>query len=281
MPELPEVETICRGLAQHCVGAKVLSVRVMRPQFIRGSINPADLFSGLTIERFHRHGKQFCLESTRGRVLLFHMGMSGSVTLHPFQSKPAPHVHVLWTLSNNGKIFEMHHKDPRRFGYVRAYENMQFVREIAWFKLGPDALSITANELFLSLNNSRRRIKTILLDQSIIAGVGNIYADESLFRSKIHPLRKGSSLTRAEINQFIAELKLILKQAIRCGGSTIQSHADALGNAGTYQATHLVYGRGKEPCTICGALLKQTQCSQRTTVYCSVCQPRNSKTHRL
>lgn len=274
MPELPEVETICRGLSQHCVGAVVLGAHVHRPSFIRGSIQPADLFFGLTIERVSRHGKQFVLESGCGRAILFHMGMSGSVTIRPFLSIHATHVHVHWTLLKNGNKFEIHHKDPRRFGFVRTYSQMKTVREKIWSKLGPDALVVTAMNLSQSFKNKKRSIKAALLDQKVVAGIGNIYADESLFQSKIHPLRKANSITFQELEFFIRKLRLILNRSIKNGGSTIQDHTSALGTAGTFQNAHQVYGRGGEPCRVCGALLRQSICVQRTTVFCSICQPK-------
>ena len=277
MPELPEVETICRGLAQHCVGATVLSAVVHRPGFIRGGSNQSRLFNGLTIARIVRHGKQFVLESNCRRIMLFHMGMSGSVTIHPFQSLRAPHVHIHWTLTQNGNKFELHHKDPRRFGYVYTYDTMSLVRKNAWSKLGPDALVISNEELFERLKNRRCAIKAALLNQSIVAGVGNIYADESLFESQIHPFRKAHSITLRELAELTRKLQSILKKSIRGGGSTIQNHADALGRCGTYQEAHQVYGRGGEPCMTCGALLKHALCAQRSTVYCSICQPKKAR----
>ena len=279
MPELPEVETICRGLAHYCVGAKVLSAHVHRPEFILGDQSPRSLFTGLTIARVIRHGKQFIMESSCGRIMLFHMGMSGCVTILPFQSKPAPHVHVRWTLTLNGKKFEMHHKDPRRFGWLHTHENMQVVREIAWSKLGPDALEISPDALFQNVQNRRCAVKAALLNQSVVAGVGNIYADESLFQSRIHPLRKANSISFSEISNLVKQIQIILKNSIRGGGSTIQNHANALGKAGTFQQAHKVYGRADEPCVVCGALLKHVLCAQRSTVFCGHCQPkRPSKT---
>lgn len=279
MPELPEVETICRGLAQHCVGAVVLSAHIHRPGFVRGSQNQIDLFTGLTIACVSRHGKQFVLESLCGRAMLFHMGMSGSVTVRPFLWTPATHVHVRWTLTRDGKKFEIHHKDPRRFGFVHTYDHMKFVRDEIWSKLGPDALVVTAQKLFERLKNRPRAIKAALLDQSIIAGVGNIYADESLFQSGIHPLRKAQSITLGELVLLVKKLRSILKKSIHGGGSTIQDHASAMGIPGSFQNSHLVYGRGKLPCTVCGTNLRQIMCVQRTTVFCPTCQPRRPKKH--
>ncbi len=275
MPELPEVETICRGLSRKCVGSTIVSVHVHRSSFVRGPSDPSDLLLGLTIARIVRHGKQFVLESVCGRVMLFHMGMSGSLTIRPFQSERAAHVHVHWVLIHNGKKFELHHKDPRRFGHVRAYQSMQIVRNSVWSKLGPDAIAITAEQLRLNLLDRKFSIKAALLNQSILAGVGNIYADESLFQTRIHPLRKANSLSFLEIKKLVHNLQIILKSSIHGGGSTIQDHRDALGSAGTYQKTHQVYGRHGEPCVKCGAVLRKIVCAQRTTVFCPACQKLN------
>lgn len=277
MPELPEVETICRGLTQFCVGAKVVGVRVYRAGFIKGSKNHRDLFDTLTVARVHRQGKQFALESVCGRALLFHMGMSGSLTVWPSGSTPAKHVHVLWSLSRNNTHFELHHKDPRRFGYVRPYSSMQKIREDVWSRLGPDALCVQVDDLVSIFKNKKLSTKACLLNQSNIAGVGNIYADETLFQSAIHPLRRAGSLSRPELVKLIHHLQLILNRSIRGGGSTIQDHQDAAGKSGTFQNYHQVYGRGGLPCMKCGAILKQTLCSQRTTVFCAICQPRRTQ----
>lgn len=275
MPELPEVETICRGLTQLCVGARVLDVHIHRAGFIQGSKKHIDLLANLTIARVHRHGKQFALESVCGRALLFHMGMSGSLTVHPFQSTRAKHVHVHWTLMKGDKKFELHHKDPRRFGYVQPFFSIQEIRNDIWSTLGLDALCITADDLLQKFKNKKRSIKASLLDQACVAGVGNIYADETLFQSGIHPLRNAGSISLTELEKMIKRLRIILKRSIQGGGSSIQDHQDACGRAGTFQNCHLVYGRGGEACEICGSILKQTICAQRTTVFCSACQPRN------
>jgi len=275
VPELPEVETICRGLTQLCVGARVLDVHIHRAGFIRGSKKHIDLLANLTIARVHRHGKQFALESVCGRALLFHMGMSGSLTVHPFQSTRAKHVHVHWTLMKGDKKFELHHKDPRRFGYVQPFFSIQEIRNDIWSTLGLDALCITADDLLQKFKNKKRSIKASLLDQACVAGVGNIYADETLFQSGIHPLRNAGSISLTELEKMIKRLRIILKRSIQGGGSSIQDHQDACGRAGTFQNCHLVYGRGGEACEICGSILKQTICAQRTTVFCSACQPRN------
>ena len=274
MPELPEVETICRGLTQLCVGAKVLDVHIYRAGFIRVSRKNIDLLQNLTIARVHRHGKQFAIESACGRALLFHMGMSGSLTVHPFESTRAKHVHVYWTLERGNKKFELHHKDPRRFGYVRPFLSIQKIRDDIWSSLGPDALCVDADDLLQRFKNKKRSIKASLLDQANIAGVGNIYADETLFQSGIHPLRNAGSISLPELEKMIKRLRVILNRSIQGGGSSIQDHQDACGRAGTFQDCHQVYGRGGEPCEICGAILKQTICAQRTTVFCSTCQPR-------
>ena len=166
MPELPEVETICRGLTQLCVGARVLDVHIHRAGFIQGSKKHIDLLANLTIARVHRHGKQFALESVCGRALLFHMGMSGSLTVHPFQSTRDKHVHVHWTLMKGNKKFELHHKDPRRFGYVQPFFSIQEIRNDIWSTLGLDALCITADDLlqkFKIKNAQSKRLHLIKL----------------------------------------------------------------------------------------------------------------------
>ncbi len=274
MPELPEVETIRRGVQRRCAGATVVAASVHRAGFVRGPRDDASLLVGETIARAHRHGKQFALETTGGRSLIFHMGMSGSLSFHEPGARRATHVHVHWVLRRRGRLFELHHRDPRRFGSLVTGLTWSRVTSDAWRGLGPDALVISVADLARALRQRTACVKSVLLDQAVIAGVGNIYADEALFRSGIHPLRPACDIKDAEVERLAQSIRMILKEAIESGGSTVRDYLNTLGKKGGYQHDHLVYGRGSLPCVCCGTSLERIVCQQRTTVFCRLCQPR-------
>jgi len=162
-------------------------------------------------------------------------------------------------------------RDPRRFGGLTGYPSMADLRRV-WSELGPDALEIESYRLYEGLRNRRRPIKSALLDQSVIAGVGNIYADESLFASFIHPLREAASLSATEIDRLATELRRILGHAVLAGGSTLRDYRDAYGRPGDAVQTHAVYGHAGEPCPRCGAPLEGIRLQARATVFCPRCQ---------
>ncbi|MEY3027229.1 MAG: formamidopyrimidine-DNA glycosylase/DNA-(apurinic or apyrimidinic site) lyase [Planctomycetota bacterium] len=284
MPELPEVEHLRRSLAPAIVGARVLAVTVRRRSVIdRGSASFDDaLLVGRTIVATHRRGKQLALESDDGRALVIQLGMTGSVTLEhgtPPRGMDARHRHVLWDLLPSAASgdpspahrWRMAFRDPRRFGGLTAYASLDEL-ERAWTVLGPDALTLTARELADALRDSRRPVKSALLDQGVTAGVGNIYADESLFAARIHPLRPAGSLGRDESTRLAGHIRRILRRAADRGGSTLRDYRDAFGQPGSAVQTHQVYGRAGEPCVACRRPLEAMQLGGRTTVFCPACQ---------
>jgi len=166
----------------------------------------------------------------------------------------------------------MRFRDPRRFGGVWALDSMTMLEALRWSMLGPDALDIDGTRLHEALRRTRRGIKSALLDQAIIAGVGNIYADEALFRAGIRPRRSASRLTRKHVDCLARCIREVLTAAIESGGSTLRDYLDASGARGTFQSRHTVYGRGGQPCIRCGSRLKKDVIAQRTTVWCPRCQ---------
>ncbi len=162
--------------------------------------------------------------------------------------------------------------DPRRFGGLWAFPTAGALRAARWAQLGPDALRVTAAQLRPRLHATRRPLKSALLDQHLLAGVGNIYADESLFRAGLHPRRPAASLSRQEVAGLAAAIRFCLQTSLAAGGSTLRDYRDADGRSGFAQAAHAVYGRGGLPCFTCGARLRIGQTAQRTTVHCPRCQ---------
>lgn len=264
MPELPEVECLRRSLEPGLVGRTIRRV-IIRRRDIVSPAGAAGLLTGGTIETLRRHGKQLAVIDHRGRAVIVQLGMTGGLNLSDAVRHP-PHTHVVWVLDSGARLRFV---DARRFGRVRHEPEGPQGR---WAGLGPDALSIRADVLRRALDGSGRPIKAALLDQRVLAGVGNIYADESLHAARIHPARAAGGLTRAEIRVLARKIRVILGRAIDLGGSTIRDYRDGAGQSGAFQGRHRVYGRTGKPCTRCGGVLESGRVAQRTTVWCPVCQ---------
>ncbi len=268
MPELPEVETVRRSLLS------LIGKRVARARLIRADIcTPVDagargLLEGGTIVELVRRGKRLSLIVSDGRAMTVHLGMTGQLRLTSAAPPEDRHVHAVWWIEGAGT---MYFRDPRRFGGLWTFEHRRALNEHL-AELGPDALGIRAAELRRELGGSRRAIKAALLDQGTLAGVGNIYADEALFRSRIRPTRRCERINATEWTRLAAAIRRTLAGAVSAGGSTVRDYADASGRAGRAQQRHAVYGRAGEPCRQCGTILKGIRLAQRATVYCGHCQ---------
>lgn len=277
MPELPEVETVRRTLKPHLVGVVIRGVELRRPDVCRAFSSagrrvrpsPALLLAGATIRALERRGKHLAVLARDGRALDIHLGMSGSLLLNP--ATDPPHAHVRWSLSRGSLVFA----DPRRFGGIWAFPSLDALRTSRWTALGPDALGARANDLAPWLA-SRRPLKTLLLDQARLAGVGNIYADEALFRCGLNPLRPGASLRPGDLAALTAAIRTTLARAIAARGSSIRSYRDGLGVPGEFQARHMVYGRSGQPCRSCRTTIESRVVTGRTTAWCPTCQPADS-----
>ncbi|MEE2908735.1 MAG: bifunctional DNA-formamidopyrimidine glycosylase/DNA-(apurinic or apyrimidinic site) lyase [Planctomycetota bacterium] len=282
MPELPEVEHLCRHLRSSIQGATVNEVQLHRPDVVNpsgvGSISaptPKDLLLGGTILKLDRKGKQLAIEVDDGRILCIHLGMSGRVqVIEPGEpDEEEPHTHCVWKLRGGPGAREIRFIDPRRFGGLWTLASRKQLLSRRWRQLGPDALSVNPETLAERLSGRSRGIKSALLDQVVLAGMGNIYVDETLFRAKLHPNQPAGTLRKGEIHVLVAEMVGILQKAITMGGSTVRSWLDSTGQEGTFASTHQVYGRSGELCVSCGQLLKDDIVAQRQTVWCSNCQP--------
>lgn len=272
MPELPEVECIRRALLP-LIGRCVESVDLRRRDIVE---NPparraaGALLAGDVIRGFHRHGKQLAMEGGSGRVVCVQLGMSGQLLVREGAApKPPSHVHAVWVL---GDGLSLAFRDPRRFGGLSLYGSMQEIRAERWAALGPDALDHRAEDLAAACRGSGRKIKDLLLGQGAIAGVGNIYADESLFLARVRPTRRAGRLTRAEVDGLSEAVRRVLARAVEAGGTTLRDYVRPDGGLGGAGALHLAYGRGGEPCVRCSTPLRRTTVGQRTTCYCPSCQ---------
>lgn len=233
------------------------------------------LLRGATVAEIRRHGKQLAIVAVDGRVLVVQLGMTGQFFFVPRGSamRPRDHVHARWMVAGrDGDDGVMLFRDPRRFGGLTTLASVGALQR-HWATLGPDALTITADALAVGLAGSRRAVKAALLDQRVLAGVGNIYADEALFGARIHPLRPAGGMRADEVRALAEAVRRVLRRAIKAGGSTLNDYRDANGAEGKFSSRHAVYGRAGTPCVACGSLLRRQVVAQRTTVYCPVCQP--------
>lgn len=279
MPELPEVEQVRRSLRPHLVGRVIRGVEIRRPGFIAGTDRPtpADLLAGDRVVAIERVGKFLAAVGASGRAVQLHLGMTGRFIVRASVEDLAgiEHVHVVWKVEEpaSGAREVVGFCDPRRFGEVRPCASADALRE-AWSRLGPDALTITPETLGPRLRPGRRAIKAALLDQRVLAGVGNIYADEALFDARLGPRRHAGGLSGPEIARLCGAIRSVLASAIDAGGSTLRDFVDADGAEGSYRDRHKVYGRGGETCVVCGGVLRSGLIAQRTSVWCPVCQQR-------
>jgi formamidopyrimidine-DNA glycosylase len=268
MPELPEVETIRRQLCTAGVKGRVIEkVHVEWPRTVE-PLSPAAFrkeVTGRTIERLSRHGKWLIIELDAIDNLLIHLRMTGGFYLSEGALKKGPHDRAILQLSGG---LNLHFRDPRKFGRMRL--------GVFPLGLGPDAMEITARPFFQTLEKTNRGLKTLLLDQSFIAGVGNIYADEALFEAKLHPLRKAQSLSEDEKLALYYAVTNVIRSAVENGGTSLGdgqgNYTDLNGNSGGNSDKAKVYGRAGQPCVICDTPLEKTTVAQRATVFCAHCQ---------
>lgn len=269
MPELPEVETTRRGIRPHLVDRKISAVLVRDPR-LRWPVSPAlsQNLTGMTVEEVSRRGKYIFLETKSGRAMI-HLGMSGSLRVLPADAAVEKHDHIDLGL-DDGRV--LRYRDPRRFGsffWLPERTGHSLIDQ-----LGPEPLGdeFDGDHLFKLSRKKSVAIKQFVMDSKIVVGVGNIYANESLFLSGIRPERKAGSISRKRFMVLAANIKLVLAAAIEAGGTTLRDFVKEDGNPGYFRHELKVYGRGGEPCVKCTAPLKEIRLGQRTTVFCVSCQ---------
>ena len=273
MPELPEVETVANGVHARVHGQTVLAVQTSnKPQTFKSPpAEIAEVLTGSRIERVHRVGKTIAVDLLRSgetpAQFLVHLGMTGRLLVSAPETPVPAHTHAILSLSG-GK--ELRFVDARRFGRLSV---VAATSPEGWY-VGPGAEPLMIElEDFIALFRKRKTpIKAALLNQSLLHGVGNIYADESLFHSGIRPTRQAGRLTRAQLARLRAALIDVLKQAIQLGGSSVSDYVDADGVAGFFQLHHHAYARTGQPCRICGTPIKRIIVGGRGTHYCPKCQ---------
>lgn len=271
MPELPEVETTRRGISDKLIGATLHSLEIRNANLrwpINENIKQIQSRNLLAIER---RGK-YLIFDFKEIFLIVHLGMSGSLRLVSIDSPEnsvKKHDHVLFSFSND---WVLHYHDPRRFGSMHV--TSQWHDHFLLMNLGPEPIQRDFNLEYLqrTLKERKTDIYSVLMNSKIVAGIGNIYANEILFESKIHPLLKGGSLNSKQISDLIVSTKSILKKAIAKGGTTLRDFVNTQGNPGYFSQNLFVYGRENEQCQICSSLIVKVRHKQRSIYFCPQCQ---------
>jgi len=270
MPELPEVETTRRGIEPHAVGRRIVAMRLYEKR-LRWTVQEdlPDLVTGQFIRHARRRAKYLLLELDSGTLML-HLGMSGSLRVLPADVPLMPHDHFDLVLSSGNTL---RYNDPRRFGslhYITGDPNEHPLLA----NLAPEPLGPVFNADYLWKVTRRRKvaIKQLLMNSTLVVGVGNIYASEALFKAKVRPKRQASSLTREEVTRLVRAVKSVLAMAIRVGGTTLRDYVGADGQPGYFRQKLFVYERNKQPCRTCATPVRQLTQGQRSTYYCPACQ---------
>lgn len=286
MPELPEVETIVADLRPHLAGRTIERVELAFPTMVRHPEPEqfVDALAGLCIESVGRRGKYILVRfatpsgppghlAINGEALLLvvHLGMTGHLTIVDPMKALEKHTHAVFFLDDGRQL---RYRDPRRFGRLLLGTPSALLDAKKMPRLGPEPIDpdFAADELYLRLRRRRTSLKAVLLDQGAIAGVGNIYADESLHRARLRPTRLANSVSRQAARRLAVSLRESLTAAIANRGSSVDTYRDAWGESGGQQEKLLVYGRAGEPCFNCGRPLRAVRIAGRTTVYCPRCQ---------
>lgn len=284
MPELPEVETVARTLRPHVQGRVITLAKVLRASSLHPLSLALEMLTGCRITDVRRRGKLLLLEldakqarvgglrSAQNLRLAVHLRMTGRLMTHPAHTAPGPYTRCVFDLSDADGESRLFFDDVRAFGLVLAGTPEVFAQWNFWRELGPEPLDLTEKEFCARLSGKNAALKAVLLDQKVIAGIGNIYADESLFAAGLDPRRKASGLTAAQRGKLLRCLKDVLLLSISQCGSSIRDYRDADGNVGAFQNSFAVYGRGGETCRACGRNLEKARVAGRTTVFCPHCQ---------
>lgn len=264
MPELPEVQTVVDTLAPLVVGRRIDAVLHLRDDIVcPPDADLRTLLTGRSISGISRRGKRIVFHCDTGDRWFVHLGMTGRLTVQPANASLLLHTHLILDVGEN---LQLRFVDPRRFGGVF------WLGSDAADVMGPEPLTLRPALLFRRLQQTRRPIKSALLDQHLIAGIGNIYADEALFAAKIHPLAPANRLDPKTVAKLSAAIKRVLRKAIRHGGSSVSDYVDAAGRRGTFQLLHRVYDRANEPCRLCRASIIRIVVAGRSTHFCPRCQ---------
>jgi len=278
MPELPEVETVRRGLAAWVLGRRIDTVEVRHPRAVRrhlpGAAHFAAALTGRTIVDVCRRGKYLWLPLDSGDALLGHLGMSGQLLVQPATAPDGPHLRVRFTFADSGP--QLRFVDQRTFGGLAVSEGgAELPREITHIARDPLDPSFVDEEFVAALRRRRTEVKRALLDQTLVSGVGNIYADEALWRAGLHGQRRTDALSRPAAYRLLGHVRDVLREAIKAGGTSFDAlYVNVNGESGYFDRELHVYGREGLPCHRCGARIRREPFMNRSSYSCPRCQPR-------
>lgn len=276
MPELPEVETVARGLQRRALGRRIAVVDVRHGGVIVGSPQEfAATVQGKTLAKISRKGKAIAVElageeGVAPRFMLVRLGMTGQLTVTPHDAPIEPHTHVFMALDDGRE--ELRFRDVRRFGRLRSLTEPEL--EKVWGALGPDAQGITEAQFLAAMRGRKGAIKSWLMNQNLVAGLGNIYADEALFEARVHPLSKPGRVSIDKARQLYKAVRKVLDRAVRLGGTTFSDYMDIEGRPGAFLSKLRVYQHTGEPCRRCRHAIRRIVIAGRSSHFCPSCQPR-------
>ena len=276
MPELPEVETVCLALSKIVNNAEIVDIEILRRD-LRWKIKKS-LKNDLENDFFKhplRRGKYILIPTIKDNILLIHLGMSGQIKIRDKFESIFKHDHVRITIkSKNDKMYFITYNDPRRFGYIDLFHKKEISKHFLLKKLGVEPFEKKLNVGYLQIlfEKKIKCIKDTLMDQSVIAGIGNIYASEILFKAKVNPYRSVKTLKKTEIKSIINATRQILKKSISVGGTTLQNHLQPSGKLGYFFQELEVYGKKNKNCIKCKQSISVTVISNRSTYFCNNCQ---------
>ncbi len=282
MPELPEVETVRQGLAKWVTGRRIEHVEVCHPRAIRrhlpGSAHFASVLSGRTVVDVCRRGKYLWLPLDSGDAIVGHLGMSGQMLLRTAHAADEPHLRVRFRFSDGDP--ELRFVDQRTFGGLAVSEGgAELPAEIAHIARDPMDPAFSDDEFVARLRARHTEVKRALLDQNLISGVGNIYADEALWRAKLHGARMTDALTKPAAYRLLGHVRDVLREALRAGGTSFDSlYVNVNGESGYFDRSLAAYGREGEPCERCGTPIRREAFMNRSSYSCPRCQPRPRRT---
>lgn len=265
MPELPEVETVVRGLQERLIGKTVSRVDIFKPLVLKSQAGKfRSVLEGARIASVSRHGKSIFWTLSTGRHIKIHLGMTGALLFLKKDEEPDPYVRLRFQLLDSD--IDLVYRDVRQFGRV-ALSTIDF--EKSW---GPDAWTSSLDALFTALRQKKGMIKHALMNQTVIAGLGNIYVDETLFGAKIHPKKRLERLKDDRLRTVVAEARRVLGESIQRGGTTFRDYVNSEGRRGGYLRQLSVYGRNGKPCPTCNTTIKKVVVASRGTHFCPKCQ---------
>ena len=276
MPELPEVETVCLALSKILNNSKVSNIKIFRKD-LRWTIKDnleLDLKEKILKKPFRR-GKYILIPTSKAHILLFHLGMSGTIKILSGEYKVIKHDHVKINIeTEDNNYYTIVYNDPRRFGYIDFFHVSKIKNHFLLKNLGvePFEKDFTIEYLQKKIYNKSKCVKNFLMDQSIIAGIGNIYANEILYKANISPLRTVDKLNKEHLKSIIVATKFILKKSINAGGTSIRNHLQPNGKLGYFVQKLNVYGKNKSKCNKCNNVIVLININNRSTYYCSNCQ---------